>query len=585
MRHPALNRAFAVFLAVVSALTFFSGAWSIRKAEKDRETSARRTEILTGQIEHAAELRDGYERKREEAETLSAELPGKQEAYQDAASAYRADLNQYTLTRAGIVIGRLALAQGMAALQQGREQLDAGRSAVEQGRAAFEPVYAAYLNARSGLDTGWDLWQEGINRLVLEDEAPQDILQPEDALQLVSTARSLLGTVETLVEGIRNETPENQTQTAQALMAAVETLQSLSTVGTGDVQSLSLQYAEGIYEQARAIAAERLSSGMSEEEALASADTYVMQALGLGYGELESWLEENRGSASSLPDLPAIEWSDEQAQMIMSFIPADRELLDEALSILQESDADLALREAEIRANPEALNAPELLMSVLQLRLESTERLFDLFEPQIVEAKKQLDMLAEQMAAAEELLAQADQGIQDGWYALYLTEQGLTDTEEELTERKQELEAEYHTLSELEQRADSFADLSRRYDAARIRLLSAEGVSARVEAGEDLLAAAEQERDQLLELTEAEHRDRIRMCVLMLAGAGFGLLSALCAFEKLPIRRGWIFLIPAILLTAAGQIQSILLGRGLWYTALFTTAAALAMLPISFTQK
>ena len=586
MRHPALTRALAVFLAVFSVLTLISGAWSIRKAEKEKSETARRTEVLTGQIERALELSRSVESGREEAEALAAELPDFSENYRSEANAYRGDLNQYTLTKAGLQIGRVAVAQAAAALVQGREQLEAGSALVQSALAAIEPMYALCLQARSDLDAGWNTWQEGINRLSLEEEDPEHILQPDQALALVGAARGGLTVVGDLAQSALDQTSEDQSQTAQSLMEALATLQMVESVSSGDVTGLSYRYAESLYEQANALAAAQIAAGRSEEEAYAEADAFVRENIGIGYAELEAWLRANEGAASSSSyALPAFDLTEEQSALLFQYLPSDRELLQQTISLLQESDRDLAAEEQQIRADPEALNASELLLSLLRIQLESSERVMELIEPQILEAKQQLDELAAQMEAAAQLLNEADKGVQQGWYTLYQTEQGLLETEAELKERKAVLEADYRTLLDMQERSEAYEELSDRYASARAHLMSDEEIAARADAGEDLIEAAQDVREERSLRADETCRVRLRISLLMLIAAAFGFAAVLCAFEKLPIRRFWTLLVPTILLGAAGEAWSCMLGRGLWYTTLFLILAALALLPLSFGKR
>ena len=573
-------------LALVSALTLLSGAWSIRKTKNDNQKALRQEQLLAEQIQRASDLRQRVEEGQAEYDTLSEALPQEREDYEKASADYKKDLNEYTLSRIGLVLGRKAMGQAWSAMQQGLKQFEEGRAAFEEGRTAFDSIFAIYLEARNGLDRGWSAYQEGVNRLMLEEEAPQDILQAEDALLLVDSARQGTAALGELVTALRQETPEGQAQAAQALVNAMQELQRIGTMNIGDIQSLSYSAGERIYQQAKAQAEAQIQAGTPEAEAYAQADALVRQSLDIGYEELGLWLQENEDTVTgAIASLPQLDLSEAQMEMLTEFLPDDQTLLDDALILLEQTDQDLAQREQEIRDNPEALNAPDLLISLLNLQLSAADHLMGLFEPQILAAKQQLDAVAAQMVEAEKLLAEGQRALQNGWNQLYATEKGLPETAAELRERKAALEEDYRSLTGREETAEAFENLLSSFRSARASLMSDEEIAGRVHGGEDLIEAA-----QAVSLERAAHHAeeltaRIRMCVLMLCGAAFGVLAALGGFEKPRIRPLWLPLIPAILLTMAGELQSMALGPGLWYTAIFVTIFGLAMLPLSFEKK
>lgn len=582
MRHPALTRIFAVFLALLSVLTLLSGVLSIRKAKLDRQDALWQDEVLAGQIERARELRASVENGEDEYLALEEALPGEREDYRQTSSEYRRDLNEYTLSRVGLILGSNALMQASAALNEGSRQYNEGRAAFEEGLAAFEPIFSLYQQVRAGLDGSWNAYRESMTRLPSDGESP-DILQPEEALALVAAARDNTAALSQMLRVLREETPADQTQTAEAILNALQSISSLGGLQSGDILRLSYETGERLYEQAKARAEELIEAGTPEEEAMAAADALIRENLDLSYAELENWLQANEDDVNeALSSLPQLNLSEEQLAMLGGYLPADQALMDDALLVLENMDRDLAQRQQELRENPEAIDGPELLMDLLQLQLQTAEHLMALFEPGLVETKAQLDAVRAQMDTAYAMLEAGWDGIREGWYSLRLMQDGLPDTEAELKERKSALEESYRDLEEREERLAEYNSLTERFRSARAALMARDGIAGRVNGGEDLIEAASLERDAQSERDEAEYRARVRICILMLAGALMGLVSAMGGFEKPRIRLLWLPVIAAILLCAAGEVMSIQLGRGLWYSALFVAIAGLAMLPLSF---
>ena len=578
-------RALSVLLVIVSALTLLSSALSIRKTKLDRQEAIRQEELLGEQIDRAATLEKQTKDGQDAYDALAAQLPQERDDYEKDSSDYKKDLGEYTLSRVGLILGDKALRQAWSALRDGRIQYEQGLAAFEEGKAAFDSVYALYLQARGGLDNGWKAYREGEARLT--QAVPEtELLRSEDALRLVDSARQSTAALEQLVKALRDETPEGQAQASGAIINALQELQSIGDITVDDLQSMTYAAGEQLYQQASALAQERIAAGTSEEEAYAEADALVRQSMELGYAELKNWLQANEESVNTaVSSLPDMNLNEQQLSLLTGFLPDDRALIDDALLLLEGTQEDLNEKEQEIRTDPEKANTLELLLSLLELRLSAAERLFGLFEPQILVAKQQMDQLAAQMAEAGEMITAGDKAVQDGWRELYYKEQDVLATAEELRTRKTELTERYRLLAGRENEAEAFRDLTADYRSARAVLMARDEIADRVNAGENLIDAALQEKDEeMLRVTET-FTTRIRMCILMLLGALAGIIGAMGGFEKPRIRPLWLPLSLAVLLTAGGELQSVLLGRGLWYTAIFVAIVALGMLPLCFGKQ
>ena len=84
---------------------------------------------------------------------------------------------------------------------------------------------------------------------------------------------------------------------------------------------------------------------------------------------------------------------------------------------------------------------------------------------------------------------------------------------------------------------------------------------------------------------EKEYRGRLAMSILMILSGVFGILSVLVAFEKIRCRGLWLFVLAAALLSAGSELCSLLLGRGLLYTAIFVVIFGIILLTLTIERK
>ena len=162
-------------------------------------------------------------------------------------------------------------------------------------------------------------------------------------------------------------------------------------------------------------------------------------------------------------------------------------------------------------------------------------------------------------------------------------EQELADQAEELKAEKTRLEGVYDDIGALELTVEDYESLEGAYSAARAGLLAYEGVAARVNGGGELIASAKAELQEMQDNGEQEYRGRLLMSMLMILCGVFGILSVLIAFEKIKCRGLWLFVLAAVLLSAGSVLCSLLLGRGLLYTAVFVVFFGLILLPLTTT--
>ena len=119
MRHPALTRFFAAFLAVMSAITLISGGICIRKAGNDREKQNTNTLRLSQKTAEAKELHAELDSMSESFEDKNAEYDEAKARYDSEKLSYRKDLAIYTATEAALKQAQEKIDEGYAALRTG----------------------------------------------------------------------------------------------------------------------------------------------------------------------------------------------------------------------------------------------------------------------------------------------------------------------------------------------------------------------------------------------------------------------------------------------------------------------------------
>ena len=154
LRHPALTRFFAAFLAVVSVLTLISGGICIRKAADSREKQNTNTARLSEKTAEAKELCAEIAAAPVEFERQSAAYDEAKARYDSEKTSYRKDLSIYTATEAALKQGQEKLDEGYAALRTGWIQHDNGEKALDEAEAQFRPGYEQYLAGKKQLEEG-----------------------------------------------------------------------------------------------------------------------------------------------------------------------------------------------------------------------------------------------------------------------------------------------------------------------------------------------------------------------------------------------------------------------------------------------
>lgn len=588
MKHPALSRALAVVLAVFCLVTLLAGGGSLRRLHGEHAESLRKQQLLNSRIERAQGLRQTLEEQSQVCRDAANGLEAQEEAHEKAASDYRGRLATYTATRAGVRMGREALEQASNALWYGKKKFEDGYAQFQQGAAAFQEIYGLYANAKSGVDSGNEVYERGLS--YLEDQESEELdmlLTPEEILAACTATRNGLGAMETLLQSAIDN-PGGDPAAADQLQQAREMLGSLSEqLGDVDPQALARRAVERILEQADAAMQSRIDAGASESEAMAEADALTQAALGMSYAETRSWLTENAndlptgtGGVSALADIDP-----EQARTMLQSIGGMEEPLRQALAVLREEEQAIDAQEAALRADPEAMHSSEALLSLLKTELDAAQKIFSIVSELMETAKQQMDAIAAQMAQAQKAIEDGITTIGRNRLKLAQQRDELDAQRDDMIAEKRRLEEEQERLGQRRQIVDEYTENRRQFRSARAVLMEYENIEAAVKADGDLIESARAELERMAGDEQTQLLRRGTIAGLLLLASVAGIVSVAGAFEKPKMKRLWIPTAATALLAALGEAGSLWLGRGLWYSALGLLLAALALLPLTINKS
>ena len=529
MRHPALTRFFAAFLAVVSAITLISGGICIKKADENRKKQNTAIAFLREKTDEAKELRAMLDAMPTAFEEQNAAYEKAKESYDGEKLSYRKDLSIYTATEAALKQGAEKLEEGYAALRMGWIEHDNGEKALNEAEAQFLPGYEQYLEGKAQLEEGRKQLEEAKK---LREKLPDlEILRA-----LLDALKSQMTDFRAALDAIRNtiENPPLDPETGEVDIEAQRT-QLL-----GEISVLS----------------EKIAA--------------VQKKL------LEEYSPEELKTAFA----PAVAAMREQLRPFADGSMSREELLEGAKQILA-SGRDLggSFEEAVARAD-ETLAMLEKLPE-MEAQLDEAEAALKEAEPALLQAKEAFEEGRKGLDKAKDMLIYAEAQLIAGKKELEEKQAGQIETKEELDSRRDALEKEAERLEGMLREIEDYREKKERFSTLRYALLADDGIAARIGAGEDLIEGAETELALRSAQTQRDYELRLAAAIGMMAASVFGLLAVAAAFRD---RQGLRLLLPASLafaLAAAAEGVSFYAGRGMIYTVLFVGVFAAAVLALN----
>ncbi|MBR0040403.1 MAG: hypothetical protein IJP64_03385 [Oscillospiraceae bacterium] len=529
MRHPALTRFFAAFLAVMSAITLVSGALCIKKAADDREKQNTAADRLAEKTAEAKELRTELDAMPVEFGTRSEAYDEAKESYDREKNSYRKDLSIYTATEAGLKQGSEQIEEGYAALRMGWIAHDNGEKQLDEAEAQFLPGYEQYLAGKEQLEEG--------RRQLAQTEALRDSLPDlailRTALDALKSSRAeisaSLDTIQNTLDHPPVDPESGETdRAAQSMLLRKELLvlsRQLQAVQTVLVEQYGAEtLSKELSSSAAALGrqAETLAGGeLNEEELIASAQQILNSGQSLS-GAFDSAISGAEQTLTTLESLPAL-----------------KEQLDEAEAALKEG------------------------------------------EPMLLEAKKGFEEGRAQLEQAKNQLIWAEAELIKGKKALEEKQAEQEELKEDLDRRKLELEEEAERLETELREIENYREKQERMSNLRYALKADGGIAERMREGEGLIESAETELAERRVSIQNEYVQRMAAALLMLAAALCGLLTLIPAFRE---KGRAVLLLGAALafvLAAAAEGISFWAGRGMIYTVLFVGVFGAAVLALN----
>lgn len=583
IKHPALARMLAVFLAINSLLALFAAALSFRRVEKDQNERLRQEELAVARFSEAEDLFAALSALQDEYDAIMQDYPQKQSREKKDSAEYRMSLGSHTATRAGLVLGREQLDAASAALKEAIRMYYVGLEAFEKGESAFLPVYKAYLGLRDGLNQGENLVTELRPQIdAARDADDPTLLSPDALLALSAFTRAQYAGLRDMLQGLQSSTPADQREFINALRQAAEQYNEIApTLTDFNVDRLAYEASVSMYEQAQAAMDEAIASGADAEAARQAADAFCEARFGMRFDELGLWLESQEPESSGDG---AETISPEMLEFVLDALPDDRSLIETAIGLVDGADQDLADKEAAFQADPQSMSAAQLLLAASDESLQSAERLIALVEPQILDIKKQMDDGRTQLDRALNTIGAGQKSLADGYQQLQEKGDELDAEKKSLLQTRRALEQLQKELHLLDDKVTRYQSLFDRARALRAQLHSYVNPVDNEDSDTLLQRAKSAWAQQQAENERAEQLRRVTGC-LMLAAAIFGLLSTLGIFEKPRLPLPWLPLLLALLLSAAGEAISLSMGRGLWYSTLTLPVFCIALLPLAAGKK
>lgn len=569
MKHPALTRVLAILLVVLSLTMAAAGALGLRQAQRERRLTREDMERLRGRIEEYQALSARLE-DTESYDALSGRLDERQQAFDRESSQHRFELNTFTATQYGVGVGLDAIDEAeaqFAALKARFERgLAAFRNGMDQADTLLGYLWTLYNTVSPILDSAKRHLKTARGFSAVLDSGgelryPQVVAAYDELLAIadesVRTAETLRG-LEPTLDALAAFDISSLTSMADGMADLSTSLGSFGDVPLDAYQAYDVEVdfdmdriarLKASYDQAWA----EIKRGLAlYDSASAQAETELQQLTGMSSAQLRAQAQTNRDALAERGDEPV---DPLERELILA---AWRSVRDPLLSGLNEADAGLK----ELSGYVAQLHS---LLSAVQGQLDSLEAL---------------------MAWAQDMIAAAADALYQARAMIWLQMGKQREKEEELWERKDVLDREALALQQLSDEAEAQKDLEDRLRTLRTSLLSRDGIKDRADAGEELGSAAQAYLDGTLSAAEESYARRRIACLLMLFGAGYGVVGIPAAFETVKSRLLLVLAVLHCLGCAAGAEQILWkLGRGLSYSCIAVMGFALLQLLVSRPKK
>ena len=556
MKHPALTRVFSVILVILSLTMLVAGVGNAFSAVSDREKGLGEYERLNARVEEYRQVSLALS-GRESYQTANDALGEEQSLHEEQASQHRVDLAVYTATRAGILKGTAALQEAEAAFAQGKAMYEAGLKEFEKQEAAFWEGYRQFQEGKRQLE-------EGQKTLELAQSA-------------LAGMRGQLAQGRSLAAILDSEDPEARRELSLAaydsLLSSLDSATSLYATlkDQGGISAEQMQQLAVLLDQQTDLDLSELLANVTwegiSEESLQELEDRVNASTGMSVGEISEQIRQQRDSIAQLDGEEPI--SEEQFAALQAAYAQNR-----------------AWIEAVDNAMESKISEYEAQLSEAQLQLAAAREQVDAVEPMMEQGKAAIEQARAALDQAGGQMQMGEWGLADGRRQLEEQSAALEEQAESLRQEKRELDADAAKLTEKSAQVEEQRERERRETSLRLMLLEREGIASRVDGGMELLPAAEEYAEALLRQTETQTSGRLRVSVLMIAGAVAACFGIPAAFEKTRIRF-WLIAPVVVCLgcAVAAELLCRQLGRGDSYSALSAASFAAIQLLLVLPKK
>ncbi|MBQ2961223.1 MAG: hypothetical protein IJE09_08390 [Oscillospiraceae bacterium] len=582
MKHPALAKAFAVALAVMSLILLLGGIKGFETAKEENEERLRYENKFSERIANYVQLSEKLENSIT-YEEVWAELEELIEQHEHDASQHKTDLSLYTAEKGGNTMGADMIWEAKAQIKEAKAELEDGKAQLEQGEQQINMLLeneqlirkAAALVAQG---------EAGRQQLIAELEAAIAALQNRPLPTPVPTPEATPenGSDESAQPEENTEGAENTTGTEDEPIAESPAPETEPVADDGEtepiVPALTTEEApvqpeenpvveENTGTNEEAPAPLRIRTMTRTSIKLASAELPTLPAVPDEYAYIWEKIKDcvpeiNKiiGIIENLKNYPGLEGiTVPQAMELIASITSDEEAILAAnmlLDALHNMDGLFGYINETMNSMLEVLDDPDAAFAALE------------------EGKVQLEAAAMMIEKMEhELQAQ----LENIWYNLGELEKDKL----ELAKEKLRLDDEASVLDKEIMEADALRELENDRVSAKLLLTSVKEVNDMYAESDDLVGSAEKYLQSYKAETESLRKGRIVSCVLAIIG-GIAGIAALPAAYELIHKRFWLIwpVVISIICAAASEAVYYKSVHEMWYVGLFAAIIALLHLLI-----
>lgn len=540
MKHPALTRAMAFTLAIVSIILLLVGNSGLKKAEELKAEDTAACDKYMERIELykslTAEL-EGLEAYKTADETLTE----KETQHDKDAAQHRTDVATHTATEGGYKTGADALWEAKAQLEEKSWVYDAGVMSFNKKKAEFEQLKTAAqgMTALSAACTMASAQAAATAPVPAPGDAPA-----EPAVPTAPTAPAEPPMPAVPVQPMLPVAPTAPTapdraayDTDEAYAAALAAYEAAAAAYPAQMEAYAAALA--VYEERSAAYQQELLVYAEQKTAydaamlVYAAEKATYDAAMLTYAaELAAY-----EGAKAQYDIDKAAWDAANAayQAYAGKLAGWTALMQQGAGIMSAMGAEAPSTTPDAAGLAAMGAALQQAYAAVQPQIEAGDAAIAEAKAQLDEAKKALDMAENQIQG----------NLENIWYNMGK----LEDEAAELNEEKEELAKTSGELEAERERLERQKEDENKLSSTRILLLKNEAVAEAVENGADLIDSAAAAAEAMAERTAELYEGRRFIAYLSIAAGVLGLIVFPAAFEL--IRSRFLLIFPGLLCLAA----------------------------------